>query len=108
MMQQPWMPWKWCMGGGKKQDLTVTAITRNVAQTVKHGLLAKISYTAPTAVPVWTTRGHAMKIENNKIVEITEDELFALYLRRGVDDIMDFNEYKMRMKNAGCVVICEE
>ena len=49
-----------------------------------------------------------MKIENNKIVEITESELFELYLRRGVDEIMDFNEYKTRMKNAGRVVICEE
>lgn len=49
-----------------------------------------------------------MKIENNKIVEITEDELFALYLRRGVDDIMDFNEYKILMGKAGCSVICEE
>ena len=49
-----------------------------------------------------------MKIEHNKIVAATEDELFDLYLRRGMDDIMDFNEYKMRMKHAGCVVVDEE
>lgn len=46
-----------------------------------------------------------MKIENNKIVEITEDELFDVYLKRGIDDIMDFNEYKRQMKNVGCTVI---
>ena len=45
-----------------------------------------------------------MKIENGKIIEITEDELFTLYLERGMDDIMDFNEYVVRMKEAGCVV----
>ena len=46
-----------------------------------------------------------MKVENGKIIEATESELFSLYLEREMDDIMDFNEYKYRMKNAGCVVI---
>lgn len=46
-----------------------------------------------------------MKIENNKIIEITENELFDLYLKRGMDDIMDFNEYKRQMDKAGCKVI---
>ena len=45
-----------------------------------------------------------MRIENGKIVELTEDELFNLYLKREMDDIMDFNEYKRRMKHAGCIV----
>lgn len=48
-----------------------------------------------------------MKIENNKIVEVTESELFDLYLDRGMDDIMDFNEYKAKMQRAGCVVVEE-
>ena len=45
-----------------------------------------------------------MKVENGKIVEITEAELFGLYLERNMDDIMDFNEYRYRMEKAGCVV----
>ena len=45
-----------------------------------------------------------MKIENGKIVEITEGELFGLYLDRGMDDCMDFHEYRRRMEAAGCVV----
>ena len=45
-----------------------------------------------------------MKVVNNKIVEITESELFRLYLNRNMDEVMDFNEYKVRMKNAGCIV----
>lgn len=45
-----------------------------------------------------------MKIENGKIVEATENELFSLYLDREMDNIMDFNEYRHRMENAGCVV----
>ena len=45
-----------------------------------------------------------MKIENGKIVEITEKELFRLYLLRNFDDLMDFREYRYRMERAGCVV----
>ena len=45
-----------------------------------------------------------MKIVDNKIIEATEDELFDLYLKRGMDDIMDFNEYELKMERAGCVV----
>lgn len=43
-----------------------------------------------------------MKIEKGKIVAATEDELFSLYLKREMDTIMPFNEYKERMKTAGC------
>ena len=46
-----------------------------------------------------------MKIEEGKIVEVTDAELFSLYLKRGMDDIMDFHEYRRRMENAGCTVI---
>lgn len=45
-----------------------------------------------------------MKVESGKIVSATEEELFSLYLERGMDDVMDFYEYKRRMKNAGCEV----
>ena len=45
-----------------------------------------------------------MKVENGKIVSATEEELFSLYLEREMDDVMDFHEYKRRMKNAGCEV----
>lgn len=45
-----------------------------------------------------------MKIENGKIVEVTEMELFSLYLKRGMDDVMDFHEYRRRMEYAGCTV----
>lgn len=48
-----------------------------------------------------------MKIENGKIVSATENELFDLYMRREMDDIMDFNEYKRQMKNAGCALVDE-
>ena len=48
-----------------------------------------------------------MKIENGKIVELTEDELFDLYLKRDMDCFMDFHEYKRRMKSAGCTVTDE-
>ena len=46
-----------------------------------------------------------MKIENGKIVELTEGELYSLYISRGYDDCMDFNEYKYRMESAGCVIV---
>ena len=45
-----------------------------------------------------------MIIENGKIIEVTENELFSLYLDRGMDDLMDFHEYKRRMEKAGCKV----
>lgn len=45
-----------------------------------------------------------MKIENGKIVELTEGELYSLYINRGYDDCMDFHEYKARMEKAGCVI----
>ena len=43
-----------------------------------------------------------MKIEKGKIVAATEYEIFSLYLKREMDAIMPFNEYKERMKAAGC------
>ena len=45
-----------------------------------------------------------MKVENGKIVDITESQLFSLYLEREMDDIMDFHEYKKAFEKAGCTV----
>lgn len=45
-----------------------------------------------------------MKIENGKIVELTDSELLRLYLLRNFDDLMDFREYRYRMERAGCVI----
>ena len=48
-----------------------------------------------------------MKVENGLIVEITENELFSLYLDREMEDAISFYDYKARMEAAGCVVIKE-
>lgn len=45
-----------------------------------------------------------MKVENGKIAEATEKELFSLYLGNGFDDIFPFPDYLQRMKNAGVVI----
>ena len=46
-----------------------------------------------------------MKIEDGKIVEATENELFDYYLTRGWDDIMSFPEFLERMKRSCCKVL---
>lgn len=46
-----------------------------------------------------------MKVSDAKIVEITESELFDLWLERGMDDIMSFPEYINCFRSAGCVVL---
>lgn len=45
-----------------------------------------------------------MKVENNKIVEATEGELYKFWLDRGYDDIMDFVSFLRRMKELGVKV----
>ena len=45
-----------------------------------------------------------MKVENNKIIEATEDELFNIYLEKGYDDFMTFTDYVNQMKRAGVKV----
>ena len=45
-----------------------------------------------------------MKTDNGKIVEITENELYSLWLERGMDDIMSFTEYMLRFESLGTVV----
>lgn len=49
-----------------------------------------------------------MKVENGKITECTEVELFEYYLTRGWDDIMPFTEYKEKCEKNGTKVIPEE
>lgn len=46
-----------------------------------------------------------MKIDNGKIVEATENELYKVYLDRGMDDIFSFTEYKVMMQGAGCKIV---
>ena len=49
-----------------------------------------------------------MKAENGKIVEATESELFALYLKKDMDLVMDFPTYVRKMKQEGCTVAEED
>ena len=46
-----------------------------------------------------------MVLESGRITEITDDELYEQYLWRGMDERMDFNEYKSRVRQAGVLVI---
>lgn len=46
-----------------------------------------------------------MKIENNKIVECSEDELFGHYLKAGFDEIMSFDDYRQSCEKNGTKVI---
>lgn len=46
-----------------------------------------------------------MKIKNGKIVQATEEELFAHYLKSGFDDIMPFTDYKDRCAALGTKIV---
>ena len=46
-----------------------------------------------------------MEVANGKIVVIDEDELFELYLKRGMDDIYSFPDYVEIFKRAGTLVL---
>ena len=46
-----------------------------------------------------------MVVENGKIIEMTEDELYCTYLDRDLAMCMDFNEYKTRMIAAGTKIV---
>ena len=48
-----------------------------------------------------------MKLENNKIVEATEDELYKYWIKSSWCDFMDFNEYKRRCENNGTKIVEE-
>lgn len=46
-----------------------------------------------------------MKVIEGKIVEITEQELYVLYIDRGIDAMMPFEEYRFHMDRLGCKVL---
>lgn len=46
-----------------------------------------------------------MKVTDGKIIEITETELFELWLKREMCEICSFRAYKLMFKEAGCVVL---
>ena len=49
-----------------------------------------------------------MKIENGKIVEATEVELFKEYLKNEWDLIMPFDEYMAKMQKCGVTIVDEQ
>lgn len=49
-----------------------------------------------------------MVVENGKIIEMTEDELFRMYLDRDMALCMSFPEYKTRMVAAGTKIVAKE
>lgn len=46
-----------------------------------------------------------MKTIDDKIVEITDEELFQLYLSREIYEVMSYREYKDEFKELGCVIV---
>ena len=46
-----------------------------------------------------------MKVENGKIIEITEQELYSRYIDGRYYMALDFHEYKRRMENAGTKIV---
>lgn len=46
-----------------------------------------------------------VKVENGKIIEITEQELYSRYIDGEYYMALDFNEYKWRMENAGTKIV---
>ena len=59
MMHPPWMPWKWCMGGGFSQN-PVTGFAVIAWQMWLY--IAGIETTAPTAVQRWMVMGMREKL----------------------------------------------
>ena len=49
-----------------------------------------------------------LKIENDKIISATEDELYSHYLSGGWDDIYPFDIYVCTMINSGVEIIKKE
>lgn len=46
-----------------------------------------------------------MKVIEGKIVEITEQELYVLYIDKKMYLLMPFDEYRYRMARLGCKVL---
>ena len=49
-----------------------------------------------------------MTIENGKIVEATDSELFSYWLKSDWCEIMSYPDYKWRLKDLGCVILESE
>ena len=49
-----------------------------------------------------------MEIKDNKIIRATKNELFEIYLDRGFDDIMSFEDYVRNMVRHGCELVDDE
>ena len=49
-----------------------------------------------------------MKVENGMLVEITERELYNMYLTNEYDDIMTFREFARQVELGGCVITQKE
>jgi hypothetical protein len=49
-----------------------------------------------------------MKVENGKIVEATESELFEKYLHENYDNFMLFNDYIQSMKRLGVRIVADK
>ena len=49
-----------------------------------------------------------MKIENSKIIEATEEELFSYWLQSGYDDIIPFDTYMFKCEKNGTKIIKDE
>lgn len=49
-----------------------------------------------------------MKVENNKIVEATEQELYKKWLELEIDDIYSFDDYIRKLKDMGVKIIDSE
>ena len=46
-----------------------------------------------------------MKIENGKIIEATESELYSVYLQRELYELYDFHDYLKRCEDAGTKIV---
>ena len=53
---------------------------------------------------MFAERMRAMKTVDGKIVEITENELYSLYLTSEMDYVMSFRDFKARFEAGGCTV----
>lgn len=49
-----------------------------------------------------------MKIEDGKIVEATEDELFSHWLKSDWCEFLSFQDFKWRYKDAGGVILDDD
>ena len=48
-----------------------------------------------------------MKVVDNIIVEATELELYKLYLKREMYDVLSFYDYLLRFKELGCKILAK-